>query len=143
MQGCAATGRPEPGQWLNTDPESLEYQEAVKACYWSHGNHPRSKRARKDWYRRNAGEYRAWRLGLQVGGADEVQQWSGGGVTVLRSGKAWQITAFRKLLGGLGLKTRIGYEIDNVYKGGVQQWYPIPGHELRAPLTWSLLPGKG
>lgn len=136
-----ATGRPEPGQWLDANPESMEYQAAVKDCYWSRGNHPRSKKARKDWYRRNAGEYRAWRLGIPVSAAMPVEQWSAGGVTVLHCGTAWQLKSFKKLVAGFGLKTRIGYEIDNVFKNGVQQWYPIPDHDLRAPLTWSVLPG--
>ena len=34
-----------------------------------------------------------------------------------------------------------GNEIDNLWNGTEQAWYPIAGHELRAPLTWSALPG--
>lgn len=41
------------------------------------------------------------------------------------------------------VEARIGYEIDNLWNGTEQAWYPIPGHELRAPLTWSVLPGRG
>lgn len=37
-------------------------------------------------------------------------------------------------------KARIGYEIDNLWNGKEQAWYPIAGHELKAPLTWSVLP---
>lgn len=137
----AATGRPVPGVWLNSDSESLEYQEAVKSNYWCKGKHPRSKKSRKAWYRRNAGEYYAYRLGLPVSLNQGVRIWSANGVTVLKCGDAWQVTAFKKLIGNFGLKIRIGYEIDNVFKDGVQQWYPIKGHELKAPITWSILPG--
>ncbi|WP_313329471.1 hypothetical protein [Comamonas sp.] len=143
-----ATHRPEPGQWLNEDPTSGEYQRAVEACYWSKGNHPRSTKARKDWYRRNAGEGLAYRLGMPVdvsAGADSVQVWRNADDTIQlrRCGEAWQLTAFRPLIGRFGLNVRVGYEIDNVFRDGVQQWYPIPGFDLRAPLTYSVLPGRG
>ena len=130
------TGRPEPGAWLNDDPSSQDYQTAVKDCYWSHGNHPRSPKARKDWYRRNAGEYRAWRLGIPVNlVADQPLRWQADGVEVYRCGQAWLINAKRFLV-----PIHIGYEIDNLWRAedDVQLWYPIPGHDLRAPLTWSL-----
>ena len=136
------TGRPKPGAWLNNDRESMEYQAAVKDNYWCKGAHPRSKKSRKAWYRRNAGEYRAWRLGLPVSLADGVQVWEANGVRVQKCGVAWQLTAVKKALGVLSICTRVGYEIDNVFKDGVQQWYPINGHDLRAPLTWSVMPGK-
>lgn len=138
-----ATRRPEPGQWLNRDPVSDEYKAAVEACYWCEGSHPRSKKARKAWYRRNAGEGLAYRLGLPVSADMPVQEYTGGGVTVLRCGDAWQLTAFKRIVGRFGLHVRVGYEIDNVFRDGVQQWYPIPGFELRAPLTYSVLPGRG
>ena len=41
------------------------------------------------------------------------------------------------------VEARIGYEIDNLWNGKEQAWYPIAGHELRAPLTWPVLPGRG
>ena len=40
------------------------------------------------------------------------------------------------------VEARIGYEIDNLWNGAEQAWYPIPGYELKAPLTWSVLPGR-
>lgn len=130
------TNRPVAGAWLSDDQDSPEFQAAVKDCYWSKGNHPRSRQARKAWYRRNAGEYRAWRLGAPVDlAAQQPQVWRGDGVTVYRCGDAWLINAKRFLV-----NIRIGYEIDNLWRedGNVQLWYPIPGHDLRAPLTWSL-----
>lgn len=135
-------GRPVPGRWLNKDPESAEYRQAVADNYWCKGAHPRSKKSRKAWYRRNAGEYRAWRLGVPVDIASGVHIWQAGGVTVYRCGEAWLIVAVKKLVGKLHIKTRIGYEIDNLCGGtrNVQAWYPIPGHELKAPVTWSNLP---
>ena len=34
-----------------------------------------------------------------------------------------------------------------IYNGlrddGTQLWYPISGHDLRAPITWSVIPGRG
>ena len=72
-----------------------------------------------------------------------VNIWRGGGVTVRECSGAWQIVAPAKLLGIIPAKARIGYEIDNLWNGTEQAWYPIAGHELRAPLTWSVLPGRG
>jgi len=60
-------GRPVPHCWLNPDPQSDEYRDAVAACYWAPGNHPRSKTAVKAWYRRNGGAGLA--LGAAVAGA--------------------------------------------------------------------------
>ena len=144
-----ATGRPEPGQWLNKDPDSEEYKQAVAANYWCPGEHPRSDKSHKAQYRRNAGEGRAYRLGLPVdlsAGRDAAQVYrsADGAVVLIRCGQAWQLKAERRLVGRLGLKTRVGYEIDNIWResDGAQCWYPIPGYELRAPLTWSVLPGK-
>lgn len=144
-------GRPVAGSWLDTDPASEDYQQAVNNCYWCPGQHPRSRKARKAWYRRNAGEYRAWRLGMAVG--VDAQRWEYDGarlqINIMRSGDAWIITAQRKLLGKLWWDVRIGFEVDNVYQqsifglGTVQAWYPIAGHELRAPVTWSKVPSWG
>lgn len=132
--------RPAPGRWLNADQASEEHRSAVFSNYWLPGTHPRSRASRKAWYRRNAGEYRAWCLGVPVEPADGIQTWGANGVTVHRCGDAWEIIAVRKLLWSLSVKTRIGFEIDNLFIGGAQAWYPIPGHELRAPVTWSVLP---
>ena len=132
--------RPAPGRWMSQDPESEEYKQAVAANYWCEGEHPRSTKSRKAWYRRNAGEYRAWRLGAPVD-LDDVQTWHANGVTVYQCGAAWEIVAQDKWLGIIPVRVRVGFEIDNLFQGGVQAWYPIAGHELRAPLTWSVLPG--
>ena len=129
-------GRPAPGAWLADTPE------ARAANYWCPGEHPRSEKSRKAWYRRNAGEYRAWALGWKVTpGASRT--WTTSGVTVRENNGAWQIVAQDKWLGFIQVKVRVGYEIDNVVRDdGTQLWYPIPGAELRAPVTWSVLPGK-
>lgn len=39
---------------------------------------------------------------------------------------------------------RVGYEISNLWResDGAQLWFPIPGADLRAPVTWSVLPGR-
>lgn len=33
-------------------------------------------------------------------------------------------------------------EIDNLWNRTEQAWCPIAGHDLRAALTWSVLPGR-
>lgn len=131
-------GRPAPGQWL--DPEDAQ---AVAANYWLPGTHPRSPESRKAWYRRNAGEYRAWRLGAPVDLSKGVQVWRGNGSTVYRCGDAWQVIAQDKLL-FIPVVVRVGYEISNMWResDGAQLWFPIPGADLRAPVTWSVLPGR-
>lgn len=138
-------GRPIENAWLNDDPESQEYAAAVATCYWCPGKHPRSRAARKAWFRRNGGEFRAWRLGAAVDESGR-QVWRGESgstaVTVYCSGGAWQVNAQRKLLGRLVWDTRVGYEVDNVFSGPLapRMWYPAPGYDLRAPVTWSRLP---
>lgn len=131
--------RPAPGQWL--DPKD---DQAVAANYWLRGTHPRSPESRKAWYRRNAGEYRAWRLGAPVDLTTGVQVWRGNGSTVYRCGDAWQVVAQDKLL-FIPVVVRVGYEISNLWResDGAQLWFPIPGADLRAPVTWSVLPGRG
>lgn len=138
-------GRPAPGAWRNPDPTSAEHKAAVAANYWCKGTHPRSPESRKAWYHRNAGEYRAWRLGMPVDLAAGVQVWRGPGVAVYRCGEAWQIVATVQLVGKLQQRLRVGYEVSNVWNEtkGVQAWYPIAGHDLRAPVTWSVLPAWG
>lgn len=137
-------GRPAPGQWLNADPASAEYQSAVAANYWCRGEHPRSKKSRKAWYRRNAGEYEAWSRGDPLPAGAALRTWQGPGVRVYCAGTSWLVEAERRLLGPLVLRTRAGFEVDNVFcaPGNAQAWYPIDGHDLRAPATWSVLPGK-
>jgi hypothetical protein len=144
-----ATKLPYEGHYLNPDPESDDYKAAVAACYWAKGHHPRSYEARKAWYLRNAGAYRAYELGQKVDiKGDGVNTWKGrdGNLTVnvYQCGTAWQINATRKIIGRLAVKTRIGYEITNVWNeaNNLQAWYPIPGYDLKAPVTWSILPSR-
>ncbi|WP_313082526.1 hypothetical protein [Pulveribacter sp.] len=144
--GGIDTGRPAQHYWLNPDPASAEYQEAVAKCYWAKGHHPRSQKARKSWYRRNGGEYRAWRLGVPVDPSLPVERWQGRdgrlSVSVVRCGDAWIVNTERRLIGRLSLHGRYGFEVDNVFSGqfSPQMWFPIPGYELRAPVTWSTVP---
>lgn len=135
-------GRPAPGRWMNQDPKSDEYQSAVAANYWLSGTHPRSPESREAWYRRNGGEYRAWRLGCPVDLADGVHTWQAHGVTVMRCGGAWLVKRSRRF-GPLVLESRHGYEIDNLQTAGRQAWYPVECHDLRAPVTWSTVPRWG
>lgn len=138
--------RPVPGTWLNKDPESDEYKQAVEATkHWNKGNHPRSKEGRKLWYRRNAGENKALRLGMEVPAVPPTY-YEGGGVRVVNSGAAWIIVFQKKVLGPFGFKIRAGFEIDNLWvrdsKTGavVQGWFPFDGEPLKAPVTYSKIP---
>ena len=139
-----AGGRPNPDCWLDPDPGSLEYKLACLRNYWLPRAHPRSPQARKAWYRRNAGEYLAWRLGVAVDPAHVVQEWTGPDVRVLRCGAAWQITGLQRIAGPLQWHVDIGYEINNVFGlvngQRVQCWYPLPGYELRACAVWAVYP---
>lgn len=130
--------RPVAGAWMDDTPE------ARAANYWCKGEHPRSKKARKAWYRRNAGEYEAWSRGKPVNVAN-ARAWHANGVSVYECDGAWQMIAQDKWLGFIPVTVRIGYEISNVWResDGAQLWFPIPGHELRAPITWSIRPGSG
>lgn len=140
------THRPEPGTWMDQDPASADYQDAVaktKAEGYL-GVHPRTKKFHEWWYRRNAGEGRAWRLGAAVDMPDRPEVFKGKDVLLINSGDAWQLFAFRKLIGNFGINIRIGYEIDNVFNfsNNLQGHYPVDGWELRAPLSCTALPGK-
>jgi hypothetical protein len=102
----------------------------------------------KAWYRRNAGEYLAWRLGAAVEPSKGFEIWRGkdgkDSAVAWRCGTAWIVKSSTHLVGPLYLNSRKGYEIDNVFSGDYtpQMWWPIPGYQLRAPVTWSVLPGK-
>lgn len=127
---------PAPGAWMTESPE------ARAACYWCEGEHPRNTKARKAWYRRNAGEYIAYELGTPVE-LSKPRKWASNEVTVRKLGDAWQLDAKTKVLGFIPVKVRIGYEISNIVSDeGVQKWYPLPGYSMKAPLTWSVIPGK-
>lgn len=144
-----AGGRPLPKPWMNPDPASAEYQEAVAANRYAPGLHPRSRESRQRWYRRNGGAYEAYARGMPVDPAQGFTQRQGrkGGlsVTVSRIGDAW-IVATERRIGPLVIRTRKGFEVDNVFgrRAGeeqfVQVWYAIEGHELKAPVTWSMRP---
>ena len=141
--------RPLRSYWLNQDPASDDYKAAVAANHrYCPGQHPRSRASRKAWYRRNAGEYKAWRLGAAVEPSKGFEIWRGkdgkDSAVVWRCGNAWLVKSSTHLVGSLYLNSRKGYEIDNVFSGDytAQMWFPIPGYQLRAPVTWSVLPGK-
>jgi hypothetical protein len=70
--------------------------------------------------------------------------WAQDDITVVNHGDAWQIKRDQHIAFGFGLKYRLGHEIDNVFdlKTGEQRWYPIPGYDLKTPVTWSVLPKK-
>lgn len=142
-------GRPAPGRWLNPDPTSEEYRLAVQSNYWCEGTHPRSIESRFAWYRRNAGEFMAYKNGMKIDLTQGVKVYRGTKgketVTVFNCGDVWQLNATTKYFGNIGIKTRIGFEINNVWNEGqnIQAWYPIPGYELKAPVTWSNLPTFG
>lgn len=138
-------GRPVEDVWLDTDPSSEEYKSAVASCYWSKGNHPRSLKARKAWYRRNAGEFHVYSLGEMIDPHYAVRTFNYEDKSMkamfLNSGVVWQAVIEKKLFWKLWTKTRVGYEIDNVIReDGVQLWYPIEGYTLKAPVTKSTLP---
>lgn len=134
--------RPVPGVWMDKNPESEEYKFAVSQNYWLPGTHPRSKESRAAWYRRNAGEFKAWRLGENIDLAHGVRVWRSEGFTVYSCGEAWQIIGKTKVLGFIPLNIRIGYEISNLWIEGTnaQAWYPIENHPLKAPVTWYVMP---
>ena len=134
--------RPDKGYWLKRDPESEEHKYAVSKNYWCKGEHPRSQKSRKAWYRRNGGEGKAWQLGAPVSRQAYREPWVGDGIEVHENSGAWEIVGRTKLWGIIPLKFRIGFEIDNVFCGDYdpQMWYPIGGYDLQAPVTWSILP---
>jgi hypothetical protein len=142
-------GRPAPGQWMNQDPSSEEYHMAIASNYWCEGEHPRSKQSRFAWYRRNAGEYMAYKHGLDIDLTNGVKVYRGSNedqtVVVFNCGDVWQMNATKKVWGSFGIRTRIGFEINNVWneEKNLQAWFPIKDHSLKAPVTWSTLPSFG
>jgi len=138
---------PVPGAWLNQDPESDEYKQAVAANYWCEGEHPRGKKSVKAWYRRNGGAYEAWWRGWTVDPVNKPQEWQGSAgnisVYVLEHSGGWYVES-REEYGPLVFCGQYGFEIGNVFAkqngAWVQNWYPCAGHELRATVTWSTIP---
>ena len=141
--------RPLRSYWLSQDPASDDYKAAVAANHrYCPGQHPRSRASRKAWYRRNAGEYKAWRLGAAIDPARGFEIWRGtdgkNTATAWRCCGAWCVSHSQKIIGTLYLNSRKGFEIDNIFCGDYspQMWWPISGYQLRAPVTWSVLLGR-
>lgn len=140
-------GRPVGGRWLNKDPESQEYKDAVAKNYWCKGTHPRSFESHKAWYRRNGGEYLAWERGEAVRPSEGFEKWTGtqGSTQAIayRADGAWIVLLSEKK-GPFRVNSRIGFEVDNVYCGthSPQAWFPIDGYELRGCATHSVMLGK-
>lgn len=131
---------PDENSWMDPDPMTYQYQEAIKRNYWHEGVHPREQASRKAWYRRNAGEMVAYMRGIHVP-VKKPDCFDQNGFKVRRLGTAWQLEGNILLWGFIPARIRVGYEITNVVRDdGTQLWYPIDGYELRAPLTWSILP---
>lgn len=128
--------------WLNKDPESAEYKEAVAANKWTKGEHPRSFKSHKGAIRRNGAEGRAWELGRAVSPGKPVDVYQGDGYVVCHHEGAWELYGTVKRWGCIPFKVRVGYEIDNVIDVETLKplWVPLAGYELRAPVTWSVLP---
>lgn len=137
-------GYPIEGHWRNPDPNSAEYAEAVSYCYWLPGHHPRSREARKAWYRRNGGAYEACTRGIRiVGDPTTMHIWNDNGVEVRHCEGIWQLETRRKVWGFIPFVTAIGYELGNVItKERWPAWIPIEGKPLVAALTWYNLPGR-
>ena len=139
---------PVPGTWMNKDPNSEDYKSnlaASKEKGYKHDVHSRTKEWHTWWYRRNAGEGEAWIRGAAVGPMPQRPQvWKGENTLLLHSGDAWQLYHFKPWFGKWGLLTEIGHEISNVwnFKYDAQGHYPIPGYELRGPLSCTALPHK-
>lgn len=141
-------GRPIENYWLDPRPDSEEYKFAVSRNYWCPGEHPRSEKSRKAWYRRNGGEHEAWMRGWPVHSAATYQTWEGTrGRTWVRvhvCDGGWYVES-RKTFGPLVIVGQYGFEVGNVFherpgNTRVQAWYPLPGYELRATITWSTIP---
>lgn len=139
---------PREDYWLNPDPRSAEYLLAKTGCYWCPGEHPRSEKSRKAWYRRNGGEYEAWARGWPVSNVGTFQTWEGESgrtkVTAHTCDGAWYIEV-RRTYGPFVICGQYGFELANVFQapGGTrrrQMWWPLPGYELRATVTWSTIP---
>lgn len=147
-EGPIGSDRPVESFWMNPDPESVEYQVALHSKYAKGKYHPRSEAFRKMWYRRNSGEYLAYRRGLIVDASKGVQTFAGtkGRTTVKlwHSDNAWLILISIRIIGKYRINIRRGFEVANIFSGTTspQAWFPIPGYDLMAPVTWSTLPSK-
>lgn len=137
-----AGDRPTTGQWLNPDPSSEEYQLAARSNLWTKGVHPRTRKSHIGAIRRNGGEGEAYLRGRAVNVAN-ARVFRGRDVAVFECDGAWQLNANTKILGVIPVRVRLGYEISNLWRetDAVQLWHMVPGYELRAPLTCSVMPG--
>lgn len=124
---------------------SVEYTKAIQRNYWLKGVFPGDYKAVKAWYRRNAGEQEAVDRGEIVPNIltkKDVQVFQAEGCTVLECNGAWEIVAKDELWGFIPVKVRVGYEIDNLFdtRTNQQMRYALDGEQLKAPVTWSILP---
>lgn len=141
---------PNPNSWLNKDPNSIEYKQAVACNYWKPGFHPRSYESRVAWYRRNAGEYLVWSLGKIPAPPEETKYYFGTegttSVRIIQSGDVWMFDVRKKFLKFFWINIAVGYELPNIYINQYseisQGWFPIKGKELRAPLVWARIPSR-
>lgn len=138
--------RPLETCWLDKNPESDDYKDAVKHNYWCEGEHPRSRKSVKAQIRRNGGEGKAWRLGQHIDVAKGFEIWRGTeneiDVKVFHASGAWLLIASELGLGNIRVNRRVGFELDNIFCGNdtPRMWFPIKGYTLRAPVTWSVIP---
>lgn len=127
---------------------SPQLQKDVDRTYWCKGTWAGAYKAVKAWYRRNGGAGLVYDRGVVVGPSDPTARYVGQSgrwsVEVLVRGNASILIARYKLAFGLSLKVRTGYEIDNVFDHATntQNWYPLDGELLRAPVTNSILLSK-
>lgn len=138
------SSRPIQDCWLNKDPDSAEHKEAVESNYWCKGEHPRSKKSVKAQYRRNGGAGYVYRMGEPVDEVEGLKIYRGRAgrtdVVVLKSGNAWQLYTYTKLIGSLKFMRRVGFEVNNVFSGTLkpQAWHAIPQDPiLKAPVSWT------
>ena len=146
--GTPGGSQPLSNCWLDRDPASDEYKDAVAHNYWCEGEHPRSRKSIKAQLRLNGGEGRAWRLGEKIDVANGFEIWRGAtdevDVKVFCASGAWLLLSTEPWYLGLRIARRIGFEIDNIFGGDdtPRRWFPIKGYELRAPVTSSVLPDQ-
>ena len=134
-------GRPPPPIWLDKDPASADYQQAItyQKRYFK-GVHPRSREGHKIWYRRNGGEYMAWDRGQEVfPDRGEIDVWTSKHNVVMHHSGAWFLEAYDEVAFKVFKVQRLGFEVGNVFdpKTKLQGWFPIDGFKLKAPVTMS------
>ena len=139
-----ATGLPKDRNVRAAEPTQFD----IDRNYWAKGLWAGDYAAVKAWYRRNGGAGLVYRLGAPVARSDARARYVGQSgrwtVEVLTRGPAALLVASYRLAFGFSLKVRSGYEIDNVFdhNTNTQNWYPLPGYSLNAPVTHTILPTK-